>query len=104
MLEEMANLIQNDMKPSGLSDEEEKKSGDSNEDSDDDDDFEDDDRDTAWAGASQRKKSKSPLRGNKNIGQKKEEVKEPARLSFDHTLQTIAEAQSDAENTFANTR
>ena len=99
MLEEMAGLIQQDLRqsPSNQS-EEEKKSEDS--DDDDDEEFEND-RDVAWAGASQRKKS--PFRGKNQILKTPLPPSNPQRLSFDHTLQTIAEVQSEAENTFVNT-
>ena len=89
------------MRPNS-SDEEEKKSEDSDEEDDDDEDDFGDDRDTAWDGAIQRKKS--PMRGKSKSPRPKVPAAAKNRISFDETLQTIAEAQSDAENTFANTK
>ena len=94
MLEEMASLVKNDMQQPSSSDEEEKKNGDLD-DSDSDDGF-GEDRDTNWAGASQRKKSKSPMRGAYRPATAQETKPEPlagaVQPEFDHTLQTIPEA------------
>ena len=51
MLEEMAGLIKQDLKPSSSSDEEEKKKGEESDDEDDDEDF-GTDRDINWKDAS----------------------------------------------------
>ena len=116
--------------PLASSDEEEKKKGEESDDEDNDESDDDDfgtDRDINWADARQRRKSKSPLRGGHKkaaIIEKKAEVavikqaevmtfnveeivandEEDAshKQYFDHTLQTIQEAGSEAENTMPN--
>ena len=114
MLEEMASLIKQDMNPdteevsptNSPAEEEERKLEDDSNDSDDDED--DNDRDVDWAEARRRKKS--PFRGaaTEPIHQKnalEEEIKHDNndKQYFDHTLQTIQEAGSEAEGTFQNT-
>ena len=105
MLEEMASLIHDDMKPSspvGSNSDKaynEEEEADRDDDSDSDDDF-GGDRDVHWNGALNRRKSKSPMRGA--APQKQPSLKN--RLQLEHSLQTIPEDQSEAENTFAGTK
>lgn len=117
MYKEMASLIRDGMPASDsengsnqqLSEENKQSAGSDEEDDDEDDDF-GTDRDIDWKDARQRKKS--PFRGVATEPHKahqknalEEEIKHDNndKQYFDHTLQTIQEAGSEAEGTFQNT-
>lgn len=119
MYKEMASLVRGGMPGSDSEkgshnhpSEENKNSGDESREDDDDDDDEDfgTDRDINWKDARQRKKS--PFRGvatephhphQKNALEEEIKHENNDKQYFDHTLQTIQEAGSEAEGTFQNT-